>query len=45
MKNIALPRLLKISITAIICLIIFVFSFLGMSVNKMSEDTIGVPAF
>ena len=40
MKNIALPRLLKISITAIICLIIFVFSFLGMSVNKMSEDTI-----
>ncbi len=40
MKNMALPRSLKISIAVIICLIIFVFSFLGMSINNMSENTI-----
>ena len=40
MKNIALPRSLKISTTIIICLNIFVFLFLGMSINKMSEGTI-----
>lgn len=40
MKNMALPRLLKNSIVVILCLIIVVFSFLGMSVNKMGEDTI-----
>ena len=40
MKNKALPRSLNISIAVIICLIIFVFSFLGMSINNMSESTI-----
>ncbi len=40
MKNMALPRVLKSSIAVVICLIIFVFSFLGMSVKKMSESTI-----
>ncbi len=40
MKNIALPRSLKINTTIIICLNIFVFLFLGMSINKMSEGTI-----
>lgn len=40
MKNMALPRSLRISIAVIICLTIFVFSFLGMSVNRMSESTI-----
>ncbi len=40
MKNMALSRSLKISIAVIICLNIFVFSFLGMSVNNMSESTI-----
>lgn len=34
------PRSLKISTAVIICLNIFVFSFLGMSINKMSENTI-----
>ncbi len=40
MKNMALPRSLKISIAVIICLTIFVFSFLGMSIHDMSENTI-----
>ena len=40
MKNKALPRSFKISIAVIICLTVFVFSFLGMSVRNMSEDTI-----
>ena len=40
MKNMALPRSLRLSIAVIICLTIFVFSFLGMSVNRMSESTI-----
>ena len=40
MKSIALPQFLKISIAVIICLNIFVFSFLGISVNRMSENTI-----
>ncbi len=40
MKNIALPRFLKISIAMIICLNICIFLFLGISVNKMSGNTI-----
>ena len=40
MKSTALPRSLKISIAVIICLNIFLFSFLGMSVNRMCENTI-----
>ncbi len=40
MKNKALPRSFKISIAVIICLTVFVFSFLGISVRNMSEDTI-----
>ncbi len=40
MKSIILPRSLKISIAVIICLNIFIFSFLGVSVNRMGEDTI-----
>ena len=40
MKDIALPRSLKISIAVILCLTVFVFSFLGMSINTMSENTI-----
>lgn len=40
MKSMALPRSLKISIAVIICLNIFIFSFLGKSINKMSEDAI-----
>ena len=40
MKNMALPRSLKISIAVIICLNIFLFSLLGLAVNRMSEDTI-----
>ena len=40
MKNVALPRSLKISIAVIICLNILVFSFLGASVNRMSEGAI-----
>ncbi len=40
MKSIASPRSLKISIAVIICLNIFIFSFLGISINKMSESTI-----
>lgn len=40
MKNKALPRSLKISIAVIICLTVFVFSFLGTSIHNMSENTI-----
>ncbi len=40
MKSKALPRSLKISIAVIICLNIFIFSFLGKSINKMSEEAI-----
>lgn len=40
MKKMVVPRSLKISTAVIICLNIFVFSFLGMSINKMSENTI-----
>lgn len=40
MKNMALPRSLKVSIAIIICLTIFVFSFLGLSIHNMSENTI-----
>ncbi len=40
MQNKTLPRSLKISIAVIICLTIFVFSFLGMSIHNMSENTI-----
>ena len=36
----AFPRSLKSSIALIICLNILVFAFLGISVKKMSEDTI-----
>ncbi len=40
MRRIALPRSLKISIAAMICFTIFVFSFLGRSIHNMSERTI-----
>ncbi len=40
MKSVGLPRSLKISIAAVICLYLFVFSLLGMSLNRMSERTI-----
>ncbi len=40
MKNTALPRSLKISIVVIVCLNIFVFLFLGISIHKTSEGTI-----
>ena len=40
MKSMALPRSLKISIDVIICLNILVFLFLGISIHKMSENTI-----
>ena len=40
MKNIALPRSFKIGTAVIICLNIFVFSFLGISINRMSENAI-----
>ena len=40
MKIKVLPRSLKISIAVVICLNIFIFSFLGVSINKKSEDTI-----
>lgn len=40
MKSMALPRSLKISTAVIVCLNILVFLFLGISINKMSEDTI-----
>ena len=40
MQNKALPRSLKISIAVIVCLTIFVFAFLGISIHNKSEDTI-----
>lgn len=40
MKNKALPRSFKISIAVMICLTVFVFSLLGMSVRSMSEHAI-----
>ena len=40
MKNKILPRSLRISIAVILCLTIFVFSFLGISIHNMSENTI-----
>ncbi len=40
MKSVVLPRSLKVSIAAVICLNLFVFSFLGLSLNRMSERTI-----
>lgn len=40
MKSVGLPRSLKISIAAVICLYLFVFSLLGISLNRMSERTI-----
>ena len=40
MINKALPRSLKISIAVIICLTVFVFSFLGIAIHSMSENTI-----
>ncbi len=40
MKNKSLPRSFKISIAVIICFTIFVFSFLGISIHTMSENTI-----
>ncbi len=40
MKNKILPRSLRISIAVIICITIFVFSFLGISIHDMSENTI-----
>ncbi|NBI09247.1 response regulator [Colidextribacter sp. OB.20] len=40
MKNKALPRSLRIGIVVMICLTIFVFSFLGISIHNMSENTI-----
>ena len=40
MKRIALPRSFKISIAVIACLTVFVFSFLGISIHHISEDTI-----
>lgn len=40
MKSQALPRSLKVSIAVVLCLNILIFSFLGLSVNKMSEHTI-----
>lgn len=40
MKNQTLPRSFKISITVIICFTVFLFSFLGISIQNMSEDTI-----
>ena len=40
MKSMALPRSLKVSIAATICLTVLVFSFLGISIHEMSEDAI-----
>ncbi len=40
MQNKALPRSLKISIAVTICFTAFVFSFLGISIHRMSESTI-----
>ena len=40
MKHQALPRSFKISIAVMICFTVFVFSFLGISIHSMSENTI-----
>ena len=40
MKSKDLPRSFKISIAVIICLTVFVFSFLGTTVHNISESTI-----
>ena len=40
MNSKALPRALKISIAAVICLIVLVFSLLGASIHSISENTI-----
>ena len=40
MQNKALPLPLKISIAVVICLTVFVFSILGISIHRMSENTI-----
>ena len=40
MKDKSLLRSLKISIAVIMCVTIFVFSFLGMSIHNMSENAI-----
>ncbi len=40
MKNKSLPRSLRSSIAVTICLTILVFSFLGLSIHDMSENTI-----
>lgn len=40
MENKTLPRSLKISIAVIICFTVFVFSFLGISIHNMCENTI-----
>lgn len=40
MKNMVLPHSIKISIAVVISLNIFIFSFLGISMNKISENTI-----
>ena len=40
MKSVGLPRSLKVSIAAVICLYLFVFSLLGMALNHMGERTI-----
>ncbi len=40
MKHQALPRSFKISIAVMICFTVFVFSFLGISIHNMSENTI-----
>ena len=36
----AFPRSLKISIVLIVCLNVLIFTCLGISINKMSENTI-----
>lgn len=40
MKNKTLPHPLRISIAVMVCLTVFVFSFLGISIHNMSENTI-----
>ena len=40
MKNKTLPHPLRISIAVMVCLTVFVFSFLGVSIHNMSENTI-----
>ncbi len=40
MKHQALPRSFKISIAVMICFTVFVFSFLGISIHSMSQNTI-----